>query len=171
MELQVRIAYETAEMLEFLKDHYQEQNGIKFSKSEVLSKAILDSYDDWTEIDWNVTLNLPIDVKKFKDKITNGSLRPKFQLSNSIDTKIDELRTIIQKSVGARSVTIGAAIKFVLHQIIAEIQSSDDGSVEKVVNATLDSYLAKDLPDETKIIVKKYTDELLENLKSKNLLL
>ena len=28
MELQVRIAYETAEMLELLKEHYQKQNGI-----------------------------------------------------------------------------------------------------------------------------------------------
>lgn len=170
MELQVRIAYETAQMLEFLKDHYQEQNGIKFSKSEVLSKAILDSYDDWTEIDWNKTPHSQIDEKEFKDKITDGSLRPKFQLSNSIDTKIDELRSIIKPSVGARSVTIGAAIKIVLRQVVAEIQASDDCSVEKVVNATLDSYLAKDLPDETKEMLQKYTDELLENLDSKKLL-
>lgn len=64
MELQVRIAYETAEMLELLKEHYQKQNGINFTKGEVLSKAILDTYIDWKKIDWSKTLSLPIKIEK-----------------------------------------------------------------------------------------------------------
>lgn len=170
MELQVRIAYETAEMLEFLKEHYQNQNGINFTKGEVLSKAILDSYDDWTEIDWNKTPDPQIDVKEFEDKITNGSLRPKFQLSNSIDAKIDELRTIIKQSVGVRSVTMGAAFKFVLRQAIYEIQHEDIFSIERVVNDTLDEYLAKGLSDDKKEILQKYTGELLKKLEVNDLL-
>ena len=169
MELQVRVAYETAEMIEMLKEYYQKQNGINFTKGEVLSKAILDTYDDWKEIDWSKTLNLPITIEKKYD-INSGSQRPKFQLSNGIDSKIDELRIIIKQSVDARSVTIGAAIKFVLRQAIYEIQHEDTFSIESVVNDTLDEYLVKELSDETKEILQKYTDEFLTKLEVNDLL-
>lgn len=169
MELQVRIAYETAEMLELLKEHYQKQNGINFTKGEVLSKAILDTYIDWKKIDWSKTLSLPIKIEKKYD-IKSGSQRPKFQLSNSVGSKIDELRTIIKQSVDARSVTIGAAIKFVLRQVIYKIQHEDIVSIESVVNDTLDEYLAKELPDDIKKILQKYTDELLTKLEINDLL-
>lgn len=169
MELQVRIAYETAEMIELLKEYYQEQNGINFTKGEVLSKAILDTYDDWKEIDWSKTLSLPIKIKK-KYEINSGSQRPKFQLSDSIDSKMDELRTIIKNSVDVRSVTIGAAIKFVLRQAIYEIQYEDTISIESVVNDTLDEYLAKELSENVKEILQKYTDGLLTKLEVNDLL-
>ena len=169
MELQVRIAYETAEMLELLKEYYQEKNGIKFTKGEVLSKAILDTYDDWKVIDWSKTLGLPIKIEK-EYEVNSGSQRPKFQLSNNVDSKIEDLRTVIKQNIDARSVTIGAAIKFVLRQTIYGIQHENTVSVESVVNDTLDNYLAKELPKETKEILQKYTDELLTKLEVNDLL-
>ncbi|CAI3521629.1 hypothetical protein CIRMBP1286_01941 [Enterococcus cecorum] len=169
MELQVRIGYDTAEMLEFLKEHYQKQNGINFTKGEVLSKAILDTYDEWKEIDWSKTLSLPIKITK-EYNLNSGSLRPKFQLADDLDSKIDELRTIIKQSVDASSVTIGAAIKFVLRQAIYKIQHEDIFSIESIVNDTLDEYLAKELPDDIKEILRKYTDELLTKLEINDLL-
>lgn len=141
MELQVRIATETAQMLELLKEHYQKKNGIVFTKGEVLSKAIIDTYDEWTEIDWSKTLSLlPKNEILERYEISSGSLRPKFQISNSIESKIDELRRIIKRSVDARSVTIGATIKFVFIQAIYEIQHESAISVETVVNDTLDLF-------------------------------
>ncbi|MCI5761831.1 MAG: hypothetical protein MR028_05305 [Ligilactobacillus agilis] len=169
MELQVRIAYETAEMLEELKEYYQKQSGINFTKGAVLTKAILDTYDDWKEIDWSKTLSLPIKITK-EYNLKSGSLRPKFQLEDNLDSKIDELRTIIKQSVDARSVTIGAAIKFVLRQVIYEIQSDDSNSIENVVNNTLDDYLSKELSDQMKEILKEYTDELLTKFELNDLL-
>lgn len=169
MELQVRIAYETAEMLELLKEYYKEKNGINFTKGEVLSKAIIDTYDDWKEIDWSKTLSLPIKIEK-EYEIHSGLQRPKFQLSNNVESKIEELRTIIKQNVDARSVTIGAAIKFVLRQTIYEIQHENTVSVESVVNNTLDNYLAEELPKETKEILQKFTDELLTKLEVNDLL-
>lgn len=169
MELQVRIAYETAEMLEELKGYYQKQNGINFTKGAVLTKAISDTYDEWKEIDWSKTLSFPIKMSK-EYNITSGSLRPKFQLEDDLDSKIDELRTVIKQSVDARSVTIGAAIKFILRQAIYDIQSSDNNSVENIVNDTLDNYLSKDLSNEAKEILRKYTDDLLTKFETNDLL-
>ena len=130
---------------------------------------VSDTYIDWKKIDWRKTLSLPIKIEKKYD-INSGSQRPKFQLSNSVGSKIDELRTIIKQSVDARSVTIGAAIKFVLRQAIYKIQHEDIVSIESVVNDTLDEYLAKELPDDIKEILQKYTDELLTKLEVNDLL-
>ena len=169
MELQVRIAYETAEMLEFLKEYYQGKEGINFTKGEVLSKAIMDSYDQWKEINWGKTLSLPINLDK-EYEINAGAQRPKFQLSNSFEEKIDELRTIIKQSVDARSVTIGAAIKFVLQQTIYDIQNDDNISIENVITEVLEQYIASNLSVETKETLQKYTDSLITKLELNDLL-
>ena len=52
MELQIRIAFETAEMFEQLKEYYQETTGINFTKGDVLVKAINDTYVSWEEVKW-----------------------------------------------------------------------------------------------------------------------
>lgn len=169
VELQVRITYETAEMLELLKEYYKDKEGINFTKGEVLSKAILDTYDDWKEIDWQQTLRLPITIEK-EYAINAGAQRPKFQLSNNVAAKMETLRTIIKQSVDARSVTIGAAIKFVLRQTIYEIQHGNTISVEQVINDTLERYLSDDLSSDTKNILQKYADELLTKLEINDLL-
>ena len=108
-------------MLEMLKEYYQEQDGINFTKAAVLTKANLNTCDDWKNIDWSKTLSLPIKITK-QYNFNSGLLRPKFQLEDGLDSKIDELRTIIKQSVDAKSVTIGAEIKFVLLQELYEIQ-------------------------------------------------
>ena len=41
MELQVRVAYETAEMLEQLKEYYERKSGVKYSKGEVYQGQFL----------------------------------------------------------------------------------------------------------------------------------
>ena len=41
MELQIRIAFETAEMFEYLKEYYQETTGINFTKGDVLQRLLM----------------------------------------------------------------------------------------------------------------------------------
>jgi hypothetical protein len=169
MELQVRIAYETAEMLELLKEYYQEQNEINFTKGEVLSKAILDTYDLWKETDWNKILGLPITINKDYE-ISPGALRPKFQISNNIQHKIIELKQIIQQSVGAKYVTIGAAIKFVLRLAIYEHQNKNDVSTESVIFDTLGKFMQSEMSHETKEVLRKFVNEVMTKLEINDLL-
>lgn len=91
MELQVRVAYETAEMLEQLKEYYERKSGVKYSKGEVLSRAILDTYDLWDEIEWT---NLKVEIEE--REVAPGALRPKFQVSVDIEDKIRELKKSLQ---------------------------------------------------------------------------
>lgn len=163
MEVQVRIAYETAEMLELLKEYYQEQNKINFSKGEILSKAILDTYDMWKETDWNKILGLPITIDKDYE-ISSGALRPKFQISKNIEPMITELKQIIQQNVGAKYVTIGAAIKFVLRLAIYELQKKNDVSTESVIFDTLDKFMQNDMSTETKEMLEKFVNEVMTKL-------
>ncbi len=169
IELQVRIAYETAEMLELLKEYYQEHNEINFTKGEVLSKAILDTYDTWKETDWNKILNLPITLDK-EYEISSGALRPKFQISKNIEPKIEELKKMIQKSVNTNYVTIGSAIKFVLRLAIYEFQNKNDISVETVIFEILDSFDQKDISAETKNVLKEFVNEIMIKLEVNDLL-
>ncbi|WP_010651667.1 hypothetical protein [Oceanobacillus massiliensis] len=169
MKLQVRIAYETAEMLELLKEHYQEQNEINFSKGEVLSKAILDTYDMWKETDWNRILGLPITIDK-NYEISSGALRPKFQISVNIEPKITELKKIIQQNVGAKYVTIGAAIKFVLRLVIYELQNKNNVSTESVIFDTLDKFTQNNMSTETKETLKNFVNEVMTKLEVNDLL-
>jgi len=169
MELQIRIAYGTAEMLEFLKEYYEKNNGISFTKGDVLSKAVVDTYDDWKYIDWTKTLSLPISINK-DYKLSAGSQRPKFRISNNIKLKLDELQNIISSSLDVKYVQIGALIKFLLRQVIYEIQKSDDVSVENVINYVLDEYLKSEISSDTKESLKKFTNDLLVKLEINDLL-
>ena len=169
MELQVRIAYETAEMLELLKEYYQEQNDINFTKGEVLSKAILDTYEMWKETDWNKILRLPITIDKDYE-ISPGALRPKFQISSNIEPRITELKKIIQQSVGTKYVTIGAAIKFILRLAIYEHQNKNGVSTESVVFNTLDKFMQSEMSNETKEALKKFVNEVMTKLEVNDLL-
>lgn len=171
MEIQVRIAIETAQMLELLKQNYQAENEINYTKGEVLSKAINDTYDNWDHIDWNRTLKLmPLKTNLDEYEINAGSLRPKFIIANSIATKLDELREKIKLKVGARSVTIGAAIKFIFIEAIYAQQHATTVSVTTVITETLDAYLANDPSTTTKAILEKYTNQLLTKLELNDLL-
>lgn len=169
MELQVRISYGTAEMLELLKASYEKSSGVKFTKGEVLSKAILDTYDVWQETEWHKILNVQINFDE-EYKITPGAQRPKFQIANSIEPKIEELKGIIKKSVDAKYVTSGAAIKFVLKLAAYQIQNKNSISTESIIFKVLSEFKQKEISTETEAILETFVNELMVKLEVNDLL-
>lgn len=169
MELQVRLAYETAEILEMLKKIYETENGVSFSKGSVVSKAVIDNYALWQEMDWNFIREVPLTVES-NDNITAGALRPKLQISTAVNNKLQELQELIKVSVGAQYVKMGAAIKFVLRLALYEYQSDTKQTVETIVSGTLTEYLERDIDDNVKKVLSEYTQELLLNLEKDDLI-
>lgn len=169
MELQIRIAYETAEMLEQLKAIYQKQNNINFTKGEVLSKAIMATYDQWGETEWDKVLSLPVKIDQ-SDAVSAGALRPKFQIANDIETKITELKENIRVGVGANFVKNGAAVKFVLRLALYTLQNGRVVSVESVISDTLDHFVEVEESAEMKTTLQKFAAEVVNQLELNDLL-
>ena len=108
MELQIRIAFETAEMFEQLKEYYQETTGINFTKGDVLVKAINDTYDSWEEVKWE---NIKINIKSYD--LPQGALRPKLQIPFETEEKLIQLKRILTNYLELNKIiTTGAAIKY-----------------------------------------------------------
>ncbi|MDF7665169.1 hypothetical protein [Bifidobacterium sp. ESL0745] len=168
MELQVRLADDTAKMLKMLKEKYEKENGIKFSKGEVLSKAINDTYGSWSKTDWKTIAQAKVPLPQKNP--TQSEKRPKFQVSNTVKSKIDELEEGIRKNVDASYVTTGAAIKFVLKLAILQAQKDNDVSVGSIIDNTLANTLKKTTDRETKKALEKFADEVKTRLKIADLL-
>ena len=160
MELQVRVAYETAEMLEQLKEYYERKSGVKYSKGEVLSRAILDTYDLWDEIEWT---NLKVEIEE--REVAPGALRPKFQVSVDIEDKIRELKKIITAYLELNKlITLGATFKYVFKLALYQIQSSDTPSVEKILFQTMKEFSDSEYSKETINAINDFVDEIMLKL-------
>lgn len=166
MELQVRLAYDTAQMLEQLKEYYELQLDITFTKSDVLSKAIIDTNNLWGEVEWD---NLDFDIKEFD--ITKSALRPKLQVSKEIEDEIKSLRKILSNYLGLEKfVTIGVAIKYVFRLALNQIQQEKSISANKILFETLKMYLKKEYSEDQKKILNEFVDEVLFKLEDQELL-
>lgn len=166
MEIQVRIAYETAEMLEQLKEYYEKTNDINFTKSEVLSRAVIDTYSLWKDTDWN---NINVEVKDFD--LLNGSLRPKFQISLDIEEKINELKKIITNYLELEKIiTVGATFKYILKLALSQIQKEEKITVDKILFETLNEFEKNDYPPEIMLIINSYFDKVMLKLEENNLI-
>ncbi len=166
MELQIRIAYQTAEMFEQLKEYYQETIGINFTKGDVLTKAINDTYDLWEEVKWE---NINICVKSYD--LPQGALRPKLQISFEIEEKLIQLKKILTNYLELNKIiTIGAAVKYVLRIAINQIQSDDKPSVDRIIFDTMKKYLKQDYSEETKKAINDYVDEVMICLEKEQLI-
>lgn len=166
MEIQVRIAYETAEMLEQLKDYYEKKSDINFTKSEVLSRAVIDTYELWKDTDWN---NINVEVKEFN--LLNGSLRPKFQISLDIEEKINELKKIITNYLElGKIITVGATFKYILKLALSQIQKKEKITVDKILFETLNEFEKKNYPPEIMLIINSYFDKVMLKLEENNLI-
>lgn len=166
MELQVRVAYETAEMLEQLKEYYERKSDVKYSKGEVLSRAILDTYDLWDEIEWT---NLKVEVEE--RQVSPGALRPKFQVSVDIEDKIRELKKIITAYLELNKlITLGATFKYVFKLALYQIQSLETPSVEKILFQTMNDFSDSEYSKETINAINNFVDEVMLKLEENELL-
>ena len=166
LELQIRIAFETAEMLEQLKDYYQETLGINFTKGDVITKAINDTYDLWKEAKWD---NLDVNIKNYD--LPQGALRPKLQISFEIEEKLIQLKRILTNYLELNKViTIGATIKYLLRLTINQIQKPDQPSVDIILFDIMNKYLMKDYSEETKKAINNYVDDVMIALEKDELI-
>lgn len=163
MELQVRVSIETAEMFEELKNCYQKIMGINFSKSDVLIKAVSEAADIWEQIDWKLVNEKKVSINKYN--ISEGSLRPKLQITVPIEEKLNELKDILPKVLKLRSVTLGVCIKHILKFALLEIQlqKDEDIKIESIVERNKGKYLTESYSEEVQLAIKRFaTDILLE---------
>ena len=166
MELQIRIAFETAEMFEYLKEYYQETTGINFTKGDVLTKAINDTYDLWAEVKWE---NLEVHIKSYD--LPQGALRPKLQIPFEIDEKLLQLKRILTNYLELNKIiTTGATIKFLLRIAINQIQSADRPSVDSILFNIMKKYLRQDYSEEAKKAINDYVEEVMICLEKEELI-
>ena len=163
MELQVRISIETAEMFEELKKHYQKTMGINFSKSDVLIKAFSSVTDSWADIDWQSVNEKKVNVSQYN--ISEGSLRPKLQITFDIEKKLNDFKEMLPKKLNLRSVTLGVCIKHILKFALLEIQQQNEtNSIEDIIEKNRNRYLTEQYSEETQLAIKKLTSDILLEL-------
>ncbi|MBZ0313479.1 hypothetical protein K7185_13470 [Clostridium butyricum] len=162
MELQVRISVEVAEMFEELKEYYKKTMGINFSKSDVLIKAVSSVTGDWTDIDWQSINEKKVNVNRYN--ISEGSLRPKLQITFDIEKKLNDFKDILPQKLNLRSVTLGVCIKHILKFALLEIQEQNKTNlIEDIIKKNENRYLIEQYSEETQLAIKKLaTDILLE---------
>lgn len=166
MDLQVRISIETAEMFEELKSYYQKTMDINFSKSDVLIKVVSDATDDWEQIDWKSINEKKIKIKEYD--ISEGSLRPKLQVTFEIEKKLKELKCILSQTLKLRSVTLGVCIKHILKYALLEIELQKDKGIkiEDIIEKNKNKYLRELYSEEVKLAISKFTTDILLELES-----
>lgn len=164
MELQVRVSIETAEMFEELKNYYQKTMGINFSKSDVLIKAVSETIDIWDQIDWRLVNEKKVNINKYN--ISEGSLRPKLQLTVDTEEKLNELKDILPKTLKLRSVTLGVCIKHILKFALLNIQSQENENIriENIIERNKSKYLSESYSEETKLVIEKFSIDILLEL-------
>lgn len=167
MEYQVRISYETAEMLNQLKEYYEKNKEINFTKGDVVAQAIFDTKKFWSKVDWN---SLEVDVKHYK--MLTGAVRPRIRVATDVDTQIRELREIISSYLGmSRFISVGVAFKYLFRLALNKIQSGKVLSVKTVLNETLNDFLVNNEYDEEhKKVIKNFFNMEIKNLKKNNLI-
>lgn len=165
MDLQVRISVETAELFEELKNYYQKTMDIVFSKSDVLIKVVSDATDKWAKIDWKSVNEKKININRYN--ISEGSLRPKLQITFAIEEKLNELKDVLAKTLKVRSVTLGVCIKHILKFALLEIQLQNDKDIkiEDIIEKNKSKYLTELYSEETKLAIEKFTNDILIELK------
>lgn len=139
IEFQVRISVETAEIIEELKARYEAEQQIKFTKSDVLMKAVNDNESSWEETKWeNIEIQVP------KKAITPSATRPKFDISPNVDNQLKRLKAYLPSYLGTRSVTLGVAIKYAVKLALFNLQMNDNKvcTYSKMVNQVKEKYFA-----------------------------
>lgn len=164
MDLQVRISIETAEMFEELKNYYQKTMDIIFSKSDVLIKVVSDATNNWEQIDWKFVNEKKINIKRYD--ISEGSLRPKLQITFDIEEKLNELKDILSQTLKVRSVTLGVCIKHILKFALIEIQQQKDKNIkiEDIIERNKNKYLTELYSEETQLAIEKFATDILTEL-------
>jgi len=163
MELQVRISLETAEIIEELKERYELEQKMRFTKSSVLMKAVNDTRSLWEKTAWQ-----DVNIQLKKRAVAPNSVRPKFDVSVDVDNDLKYLKNYLPNYLGTRSVTIGVVIKYVLRLALSNIQMNDNESrtVSEMINQVKDKYLEIATTNESKDLLSKALDEIEYNFKN-----
>lgn len=134
MGYQVRLSYETAIMLEELKQIYENRERKPVTKGEVLNNAYYDTkdVDSWLSI---YEKKIPL---KDTYEIKENALRPRLQITNEVEQGIKELKIEIAKELGLRSVTIGVVIKLIMKAAL--LKYSLDESKAESINRIFEKY-------------------------------
>lgn len=163
MDLQVRLSYDTANLLEEIKKIYEKSNGIYFTKGDVVSKAMNDFYDLYESIHWSKYSTMIIKIKD--NNIAQGALRPKLQLSKeSYDKIVDMKNRILKESLDVRHVTFGVVVSLILKLAYTQINNNiEKKGVEDIILSEMEKYISNETAEVTDII-KDYTKEIIESL-------
>lgn len=106
---QARIAIDSAELLEELKNIYEEQSGVTVTKGNVVMKAYEDSL--WVT-NWRELLDEPIKLKN-QYEISPNSLKLRIQISEEVESGIKNLKNSLKEEFKTRNVTIGVCLKLI----------------------------------------------------------
>lgn len=107
---QARLSIETARLLEKMRLFYEKKTGGSVSKGDCLIMAYADSLwvDDWKKI-FDET-SPPTE----KYEISPTAQLLKVQVSDDVKTGIQELKELLPRLIGTRSVTVGICIREIL---------------------------------------------------------
>lgn len=107
---QARLSIETARLLEKMRLFYKEKTGGSVSKGDCLIMAYADSL--WVD-DWEKIFNESLPPTE-KYEISSTSQLLKVQISDDVKTGIQELKELLPRLLGTRSVTVGICIREIL---------------------------------------------------------
>lgn len=164
MQLQPKLTYETAQMLEQLKTYYRQRDGDKYSKSAVLTLAITETYDLWSTTDWR---NIPVAVDNIN--LNSGALRPKLEVTAEINAKLEQAERLMTTYFEAKFVRNSAVIKYILRLALNQIQNPTN-SINQTLTNLLTQFNAENYSDETKTVLKEYVDQALQQLNNNGFL-
>lgn len=161
IELQVRISVETAEIIEELKARYEADQQIRFTKSDVLMKAVNDNKSSWEDTKWE-----NIEIELSKRSIAPSATRPKFDISPDVDNYLKKLKAYLPNYLGTRSVTIGVAIKYAVKLALFNFQKNDDKvfTYSEMISQIKEKYLAVATSTAEKSILNEALAEVEFNL-------
>ena len=173
MDLQLRISIEAAYLLEKLKLSYEEA-GVFYSKGDVVTKAIDDSYSmlsEFTEEEWIQLNQLKVSIGDYTQP-SKGATRPKLVITNDAYECLLKLKTIITNALGLRNVTMGVVIKLLLKHAFFN-DGSEVNSSKRVISVlscnfamnieSISGWLDSAVPDRIDRIVGYLLDDRLGN--------
>lgn len=110
MSYQVRISYETAILIEELKNIYENIEKSPITKGEVLIRSYYDA--QWVK-NWKEIYTTKIKVSN-KYEIKENALRPRLQITEEVEQGIKDLKIKTANELSLKNVTIGVVIRLIL---------------------------------------------------------
>ncbi|WP_262315196.1 hypothetical protein [Lacticaseibacillus parakribbianus] len=140
-----RVSLETANLLAFMSDYYQQQRGVSFSKADTLTAAYQDA--SWVMPgDWAAIRDYALpELKQFDLK--PSAIKIQIPLETQIQKELDDLNVQIRQELGANILKRGTQISYLLKA--AYIKYFDAEMMpKKMVVPTVDAHALDSLIDQ-----------------------